>query len=346
MSDYHSHCRFGEVVAREHVRKPATRAGEQNGAAPQASQSASERGVAETAEVDRGEYTERGRAQGPSEAVLSRRVASPPPSERSEKSHVTAPPAAAAPPANVGEMVKELEETAKFCDGIDMRIFADLSRRAAALLSQSQPAGCCPKCGGTSPFNWCDDKDCPLQPAKPELGGNSRAQFEAWISAPPFERGTLRFGPDDTSWPCGYVEYYTQVAWDAWQAARLLSKPKPSAQVWDDFSQPAKPEPGGDGTPKVDALARMVVDATPFPLGAVQEYEAIPAKDARDLERAVRLLSSQNVGAEEDAARYRWIKKQAGYWQDGSQTIVGLVQDDATRTCFIKVGSKYYGADG
>ncbi|MGB8983329.1 MAG: hypothetical protein WCC12_15755 [Anaerolineales bacterium] len=47
-----------------------------------------------------------------------------------------------------------------------------------------------------------------------------------------------------------------------------------------------------------------------------------------------------------DAERYQWLKEQAGYYQDGSQTVVELVQDDATRTCFIKVGSKYYGKDG
>lgn len=47
-----------------------------------------------------------------------------------------------------------------------------------------------------------------------------------------------------------------------------------------------------------------------------------------------------------DAARWRGLKALAGYYQNSSQTAVKLDQDDATRSCFIKVGEKYYGTDG
>jgi len=79
-------------------------AGEQNGAAPQEPVSASL--WRRTAEADMGEHTERGSAQGASEADLSRRVAFPASSATSVKIP-TANPAAAAPPNN--EMEREMK---------------------------------------------------------------------------------------------------------------------------------------------------------------------------------------------------------------------------------------------
>lgn len=46
----------------------------------------------------------------------------------------------------------------------------------------------------------------------------SRAAFEAWISAPPFDRSIERQG-ENGSWPGQYRSYETQSAWEAWQEA-------------------------------------------------------------------------------------------------------------------------------
>lgn len=47
-----------------------------------------------------------------------------------------------------------------------------------------------------------------------------------------------------------------------------------------------------------------------------------------------------------NADRWLGLKELAGYYQDGSDTTVKLYQDDALRSCFIKVGEKTYGTDG
>jgi hypothetical protein len=53
----------------------------------------------------------------------------------------------------------------------------------------------------------------PLEPtARP------RAAFEAWISAPPFERGVERFG-ENSAWPGNYRELDVDLAWQAWSDA-------------------------------------------------------------------------------------------------------------------------------
>jgi hypothetical protein len=52
------------------------------------------------------------------------------------------------------------------------------------------------------------------------LDRNVRAQFEAWIKAPPFERRCMRWPTDDTSaWPGSYRNYEVELAWCAWKAA-------------------------------------------------------------------------------------------------------------------------------
>ena len=48
---------------------------------------------------------------------------------------------------------------------------------------------------------------------------NQREQFEAVITAPPFEKFIDRYG-DDAAWPGQYIDYGVQLAWDIWQAAQ------------------------------------------------------------------------------------------------------------------------------
>lgn len=61
-----------------------------------------------------------------------------------------------------------------------------------------------------------------------------RKAFEAWISAPPFERDITR-NPDDATkhaWPGHYRDYEVQLAWDAWDAA--------AATIRETLADPAK----------------------------------------------------------------------------------------------------------
>lgn len=58
------------------------------------------------------------------------------------------------------------------------------------------------------------------------------------------------------------------------------------------------------------------------------------------------LASLSETEDSKDAARWRALKKLAGYYQDGSQQTVKLYQDDALRSCFIEAGRKTYGTDG
>ena len=46
-----------------------------------------------------------------------------------------------------------------------------------------------------------------------------REEFEAWISAPPYQMTTTRQGERE-SWPGQYIQYEVQLAWEAWQAAQ------------------------------------------------------------------------------------------------------------------------------
>lgn len=64
-----------------------------------------------------------------------------------------------------------------------------------------------------------DNEDDAREILKPTV--DSRAEFEAWISAPPYEQCTNRFSRDGvTSWSGQYHSYQVQLAWEAWQAAR------------------------------------------------------------------------------------------------------------------------------
>lgn len=50
-----------------------------------------------------------------------------------------------------------------------------------------------------------------------------RAAFEAWISAPPFEREVERFG-ENSAWPGNYRELDVDLAWCAWSAAMATTR--------------------------------------------------------------------------------------------------------------------------
>jgi ribosomal protein L30E len=52
-------------------------------------------------------------------------------------------------------------------------------------------------------------------------------------------------------------------------------------------------------------------------------------------------MSCSELKEMEDAANaWRTLMELCGYWQDGSQETVKLVQDDATCTCIIVVGNE------
>ena len=46
----------------------------------------------------------------------------------------------------------------------------------------------------------------------------SRERFEAFISAPPFEKDIGRHLPN-SSWPGQYLDYEVEISWEGWQAA-------------------------------------------------------------------------------------------------------------------------------
>lgn len=75
----------------------------------------------------------------------------------------------------------------------------------------------------------------PTSPALPRTPCSPlRKAFEAWISAPPFERRITRNSDDATkhAWPGHYLEYEVQLAWDAWDAA--------AATIRETLADPAK----------------------------------------------------------------------------------------------------------
>ena len=59
----------------------------------------------------------------------------------------------------------------------------------------------------------------------PETDEECRKEFEKWITSPPFERETERWGydPRENSWPGSYKEYEVELAWTAWRDSRSQS---------------------------------------------------------------------------------------------------------------------------
>lgn len=56
---------------------------------------------------------------------------------------------------------------------------------------------------------------------KPEAAhlADARAEFEAWITSPPYEK-PVTANPDSSGWPGQYRAYEVQLAWEAYQAGR------------------------------------------------------------------------------------------------------------------------------
>jgi hypothetical protein len=53
-----------------------------------------------------------------------------------------------------------------------------------------------------------------------ETSEDSRAEFEAWITAPPIEARIDRYPTEVCAWPGQYRNYSVQLAWEAWNASR------------------------------------------------------------------------------------------------------------------------------
>jgi hypothetical protein len=72
---------------------------------------------------------------------------------------------------------------------------------------------------------------------------SSRADFEAWISQPPYERPVERFAddPNVAAWPGAYRVYDVQLAWEAWQESanntRVVSNDELLFDIRDDVGQ-------------------------------------------------------------------------------------------------------------
>lgn len=74
-----------------------------------------------------------------------------------------------------------------------------------------------------------------------------------------------------------------------------------------------------------------------------EEPEDPHGECAHEIARLSRMLSAANARlgkTERDAARWRKLTELVGHWQEGSNGIVRLFQDDATRECFIEVDGK------
>ena len=74
-----------------------------------------------------------------------------------------------------------------------------------------------------------------------------RAAFEAWISAPPFEREVERFG-DNSAWPGNYRDLDVDLAWLAWSAAMSLTRER-CASIAENYDL---------GTPEGHAIAACI----------------------------------------------------------------------------------------
>lgn len=57
--------------------------------------------------------------------------------------------------------------------------------------------------------------------------GQSRTQFEQWVSAPPYEHETLRYpnDPVNYAWPGQYKDITVELAWEAWKEAKRTLTP-------------------------------------------------------------------------------------------------------------------------
>lgn len=57
--------------------------------------------------------------------------------------------------------------------------------------------------------------------------GKEREAFEAWITAPPFEKDVSR-RPELSAWPWTYRDYSVEMAWASWQARAAVNQQQPT----------------------------------------------------------------------------------------------------------------------
>jgi len=74
-----------------------------------------------------------------------------------------------------------------------------------------------------------------------------RAAFEAWISAPPYEREIERFG-EGSAWPGNYRDIDVDLAWNAWIDAVTMTRER-CASIAENYDL---------GTPEGHAIAGCI----------------------------------------------------------------------------------------
>ena len=83
-----------------------------------------------------------------------------------------------------------------------------------------------------------------------------RQEFEAWITAPPFEKD-VHIGDENSDWPGAYTDYRVHLAWDAYQAGRRageLAMRERAAKVCDSVNNHDNPMTACDCADAIRAL--------------------------------------------------------------------------------------------
>jgi hypothetical protein len=68
-------------------------------------------------------------------------------------------------------------------------------------------------------IDYADASLATPEPSREPTQEQVRADFEAWIKAPPYERIPMRYPQTDATWPGSYRVIDIDLAWQAWQAA-------------------------------------------------------------------------------------------------------------------------------
>ena len=87
--------------------------------------------------------------------------------------------------------------------------------------------------------------DCQVRP---------RVAFEAWISAPPYEREVERFG-EGSAWPGNYRELDVDLAWCAWSAAMAATRER-CAKLCETWMEAAERETGPEAAGWLHQMAQ------------------------------------------------------------------------------------------
>lgn len=98
-----------------------------------------------------------------------------------------------------------------------------------------------------------ESHDAVAGPVEPSV--RPRAAFEAWISAPPYEREVDRFD-DGSAWPGSYRELDVDLAWCAWSAAMATTRER-CAQILERIAH----EPPVNGNELAQARVLMAAAA-------------------------------------------------------------------------------------